>query len=85
MVHIMFYITYYNTALFSYFPLYGLAGYIVHIHGFFFNIHGSRVEPLPIDLFDWLKLVEMVNSMASKQEPLRQIKRLVWLQNNRQQ
>ena len=46
MVHIMFYITYYNTALFSCFPLYGLAGYIVHIHGFF-SIYTAPVWSLP--------------------------------------
>ena len=45
----------YNTArFFPCFPLYGLAVYIVHIYGLFFNIHGYRVEPHPFDSFDWL-------------------------------
>jgi len=40
----------YNTArFFPCFPLYGLAVYIVHIYGLFFNIHGYRVEPHPFD------------------------------------
>jgi len=41
--------------------------YIAHIHSFFFYIHGFYVEPHPIDLFDGLSLVEMINNMASKQ------------------
>ena len=49
------------------YPVDGLAVYIVHIHGFFFHIHGSRVKPHKLDSFDWIKLVEMVNKMASKQ------------------
>ena len=61
------------------FPLDGLAGYIVHSHGFFFYIRGSLVESHPIDLFDWLSLEEMIHNMASKQAPLRLIKQRVWL------
>ena len=61
-------------------PEFSIGWYIAHIHGFFFYIHGSRVEPHPIDLFDWLSLEEMKNNMASKQVPLRLMKQLVWLQ-----
>jgi len=65
-------ILYYNTARFGpCFSLDGLAMYISHIHGFFFYIHASRVEPHPIDSFDWLYLAEMVNKVASQQAPLR--------------
>ena len=50
-----FYVLVYNTArFFPHFPLDYLAMYIVHIHGLFIYLHGSRVEPHPIDAFDWL-------------------------------
>ena len=43
---IILYIHVYNTAIFfPRFPLDGLVVYIVHIHGFFLHIYGSRVEP----------------------------------------
>jgi len=49
----------YNTEiLFPCFPLYCLAVYIVHIHGFSFYLHGSRSEPHRIDSFEWLLLVD---------------------------
>jgi len=36
------------------FPLDGLAVYIVHMYGLFIYLHGSHVEPHPINAFDWL-------------------------------
>ena len=48
------YIISYTTArFFPRFTLDGLAVYIVHIHGLFIYLHGSNVEPHPIDAFDW--------------------------------
>ena len=45
----------YNTArCFPRFQLDFLVVYIFHIHGFFFYIHGSRMEPRLIDKFDLL-------------------------------
>jgi len=51
----LLYLYIYNTArFFPCFPLYGLAVYTVHIHGFFFYKHGSHVEPHQVYSFDWL-------------------------------
>ena len=53
--HIYIYIYIYNTARFvPCFPLDCIAVYIVYIHGFFFNIHDSRLEPHRFDSFNWL-------------------------------
>ena len=52
-VHV--YMGHYNTArYFARFPLDSLAVYIVRINGLFIYLHGSRVEPYPIDAFNWL-------------------------------
>ena len=69
---ICIYLQYCN--IFQRFTLDSLAVYIVYIHGLFIYLHGSRVEPHPIDAFDWLLLLEIINNMASKQAPIRLIK-----------
>ena len=54
-IYVYIYMYIYNTARFvPCFPLDCIAVYIVYIHGFFFNIHDSRLEPHRFDSFDWL-------------------------------
>ena len=54
-IYIYIYLFIYDTAiLLPRFPLNSLAVYIVYIHGLFIYLHGYRVEPHPIDEFDWL-------------------------------
>ena len=54
-LYIYAYVEIYNTArFFPRFPSDGLVLYIVYIHGLFIYLHGSRMEPHPINAFDWM-------------------------------